>query len=288
MKCCTGTQAGCSAHSLRTRYKKDLAKCSFISPWFSCRKSFHVRFFHMPGSLACKLTAITVPVINPNIRHHSSASISSSRIQTKSTFFICKCYGKICLKSSSKNSSRISMNARRNIHRCFIRRSFIHMVNYLFVIPGNLPGESNAENSVYYNSIFIPYRVIHYRYLVAHGNIPLMSGFFCHFIRISCKINLRTDSRQMQKSCNGNAVTSVIARSADGQNPFFFQISRTVFLFQIFPDLFCCGKCRPLHENQGGNMHIMNSAMVKQLHLTAGYNFFHKATPNAKLPPGLL
>ena len=35
-------------------------------------------------------------------------------------------------------------------------------------------------------------------------------------------------------------------------------------------------------------MHIMNGAMVKQLHLTAGYNFFHKTTPNAKLPPGLL
>ena len=150
------------------------------------------------------------------------------------------------------------------------------------------PGESNAENSVYYNSIFIPYRVIHYRYLVAHGT--------SHWCRVSSVIlsDFLQDKSQNgipRYRCRSLAMAMLspplLPDPQHWPETVLFQISRNCF---SFPDisgsllLWCAASPARTRE---GNMH-MNGAMVKQLHLPPGLQIFHKTTPIAKLPPGLL
>ena len=174
------------------------------------------------------------------------------------------------MKSNSKFCSCIAIYSRRNINSHFPGIQLIQCHDHISVTALDRTTQPNAENGIYYSSIFLCFQVIHNRHLTGSCNIQLTLHFHSPVIRIPHQIQTCTITMQFQNTGNSHAISSVVPASADTENPFFlfFVCQRP---FQFFCDFQSC----PFHQDTGRNPDSLNHISIKSFHFFTGHNLFH-------------
>ena len=119
------------------------------------------------------------------------------------------------MKGNPKFFPGAAAHAGRKIDRHFPGRRLIHCTQHIPVTSLDRTVQSDAENGIYYSSIFLQFQVIHQRNLIISGNFQLTARFLCPMIRISHHIDFCSISMKVQDPGNGNTVSAVVSASAD-------------------------------------------------------------------------
>ena len=177
------------------------------------------------------------------------------------------------MKCNSKLSTGIAIHSRRQINRHFPAGHLIQFSDQITVFTLYFSGQSNAENGIYYSSIFLTMQVIHNRHLIICSNLALSLHFFRPVIRISCQINCALTVVLMQDTRNSHTIPAIISTSADAQDLLLFILTCKSF-FQFFYNF----QSRPLHKHTGRYSHPLNRVTVTGFHFLAGHYLFHPVT----------
>ena len=126
------------------------------------------------------------------------------------------------------------MNARRNIHRCFICRSFIHMVNYLFVIPGislesptpKIPSTITVYSSIQGYSLLVPGSTWQ-----CPTGVGFLLSFYPDFLQDKSQNGSLPDAEVLQWQCRHLRYCQIRRRS---ESVLFFKFPEPFFFSRYF------------------------------------------------------
>ena len=210
------TEIRCPAHSFASGNDKNLAKRTLVPIRGAQRKLLEIFF------LKCRFPCRKIRIlVDADICYNNFSRKIFAWIKTQACFTECKRHRQIRTKCDSKLSARVAAYPGRQIYRHFPCRNLVQSLNDFSVFSFDRAVKPNAEDGIYYSSIFSCCQVIHQRNLIILCDLKLAACFLCAVIRISEHIDFRVISMQMQDPGDRDSVSAVVPASADAQDPLF-------------------------------------------------------------------
>lgn len=122
-----------------------------------------------------------------------------------------KCHCQVSLYGNPPYHTRVSVNAGRNIDRQYKSRTFIDPPDCVPVAAFDVTRKTDSKQCIYYNSIFIYFRVTTKSYPIFLTDFFLMACLICAGLLFSDKPYGNRYLIQKQKSGDGKSVSAVIA-----------------------------------------------------------------------------